>query len=267
MRTLPEKWISRLLIAILLPLTAQAEVSTEDMNKSNNPLTPMFGLNFHDYITSSIFGTDEEANTFYLRGALPHKLGGAPQLARLSIPYQSVPGPDGDKVTGMGDMNLFDIFLLPGHGGEFELGVGPYFVFPTASKDETGAGKWQIGLSATAIKPSPSGMVGALLTYQHDIGGDADRPTQNIATLQPFFIHNLPNAFYFRSAGIWFFNWETGDYNMPVGAGLGKIWKTEGGTAINLFAEPQWTIAHEGDGAPNYQTFVGLNMQFPMNGP
>ncbi|CAE80985.1 hypothetical protein AB1A81_16535 [Bdellovibrio bacteriovorus] len=251
------------LIVASLPMTALADASAEDMNKSNNPLTPMVALSLHDYITSSIFGTDETSNSFNLRGAMPHLLGGLPQIARMTIPYQTVPGPDGDQVSGLGDINVFDIFLLKGNEG-LELGVGPYFVFPTASEDETGAGKWQVGASVMAMSPHPWGLIGGLLTYQHDVAGDEDRPTQNIATLQPFVIYNLPSAVYLRSTGIWFFNWETGDYYIPIGVGLGKIWKLESGTTMNLFAEPQWTVAHEGLGVPNYQTFIGLNFQFPI---
>ncbi|WP_374028966.1 hypothetical protein [Bdellovibrio bacteriovorus] len=244
------------------PWIAQAAVSSDDMNKSNNPLAPMVGLNLHDYITSSIFGTDETSNSFNLRGALPHLLGGHPQLARLTVPYQTVPEAGGDQVSGLGDINLFDIFLMK--AGNLELGVGPYFIFPSASEDETGAGKWQLGASGVVIAPQTWGMVGALLTYQHDVAGDDDRPTQNIATLQPIVMHNLPQAFYLRSTGIWYFNWETGDYYLPIGLGVGKVWKLESGITLNLFAEPQWTVAHEGDGVPNYQTFVGLNFQFPI---
>ncbi len=242
---------------------ALADASADDMNKSNNPLTPMVALNLHDYITSSIFGTDETSNSFNLRGAMPHLMGGLPQIARMTIPYQTVPGPDGDQVSGLGDINLFDIFLLKGIES-VEFGVGPYFVFPTASEDETGAGKWQVGASAMVMSPHPWGLIGGLLTYQHDVAGDEDRATQNIATLQPFVIYNLPSAVYLRSTGIWFFNWETGDYYIPIGVGVGKVWKLESGTTMNLFAEPQWTVAHEGLGVPNYQTFVGLNFQFPI---
>lgn len=250
-------------ISLFVSVGFAADVSADDMNKSNNPLTPMAALNFHDYITSKIYGTDEDSNSFFLRGVLPHKLFGAPQIARLTVPYSSVPEPTGGShVNGMGDINLFNIFLMgiP----EFQVGIGPYFVFPTASKDETGAGKWQVGAAATVIHPATWGIVGALLTYQHDYAGDEDRPTQNITTFQPFLIFNLPTGFYLRSTGIATFNWEVGTYYFPLGFGLGKVWKFESGTTMNLFAEPQWTIYHKGEGYPEYQTFVGLNFQFPL---
>jgi hypothetical protein len=44
---------------------------------------------------------------------------------------------------------------------------------------------------------------------------------------------------------------------------VGKVWKLESGTTLNLFAEPQWTAGYDGIG-PKFQVFSGLNMQFPL---
>jgi hypothetical protein len=35
-------------------------------------------------------------------------------------------------------------------------------------------------------------------------------------------------------------------------------------TTVNLFAEPQWTVARSGVGQPQFQVFGGLNLQFPL---
>jgi hypothetical protein len=243
---------------------AHAEVSGDEMNTANNPLTPMASVNLHDYLQSSVYGTNESLNTAYLRIASPMMLGGVPQLARMTIPY-SVAALDGVNSTtsGIGDVSIFDVFLLKG-SDHMQFGVGPLLVMPTASKDQTGSGKWQIGAAGIVMAPQAWGLLGALITYQHDFAGDSARPTQNLATAQPFVLWNLPMGFYLRSTGIMLFNWETGDYNIPLGAGLGKIWKLEGGTTVNFFGEPQWTAAHHGSYSPNFQTFVGLNFQFPL---
>jgi hypothetical protein len=33
---------------------------------------------------------------------------------------------------------------------------------------------------------------------------------------------------------------------------------------VNVFAEPQWTVAHDGAGQPKFQVFAGVNLQFPI---
>jgi len=47
-----------------------------------------------------------------------------------------------------------------------------------------------------------------------------------------------------------------------------RLWRrqsveAQGGTTLNLFAEPQVTQARDGV-APKFQLFSGLNMQFPI---
>ena len=113
-----------LITLFMLSSFALYAADTKDMNTANNPLTPMLGLNFQDYYTSSIFGSDDTANAFLLRGTLPQKIGGLPQIMRLTVPYQNAPRPGRDGVNGLGDINLFDIFLMKPKNG-IEFGIGP----------------------------------------------------------------------------------------------------------------------------------------------
>jgi hypothetical protein len=114
-----------------------------------------------------------------------------------------------------------------------------------------------------AMAPQKWGLVGGLLTWQKSFAGDSDRPGQDNASLQPFFIYNLPEGWYFRSTAIWNFNFKNGNYAIPIGLGGGKVWKS-GGTTYNLFVEPQWTVAHQSDAQPKFQVFMGLNLQFAL---
>jgi hypothetical protein len=61
---------------------------------------------------------------------MPAKFGGLPQIIRMTVPYQTVPGMTGDKVSGVGDINVFDIFLMGSK--ELQLGIGPMLVFDSA---------------------------------------------------------------------------------------------------------------------------------------
>ncbi|WP_213958966.1 MULTISPECIES: hypothetical protein [unclassified Variovorax] len=246
-----------------LPLGAAAQASGADMNAANNPLTPTIGANLQDQYVGRSYGLgDADSNAFLFRGTLPHKLFGMPQILRATMPVVTTadtPLPGG-RYTGAGDLNLFDVFLFK--AGGVELGIGPQLTLPTASRDQTGAGKWQGGLAAVAMAPQKWGLVGGLVTWQKSFAGD-DRPGVDTAQLQPFFIYNLEQGWYVRSSATWNFNLKNGDYSIPVGAGAGKIWKM-GGTTYNLFVEPQWTVAHQGDGQPKFQVFMGLNLQFPL---
>lgn len=250
------------LCGVCVPAFSQAP-SSDDVNAANNPLTPKITLNLHDQWAPRLYDVDDYSNQLLLRGLVPHRIGGTPQLLRFTMPaLVTVPDvPDG-TISGVGDLNLLDLF--PFKAGDLEIGVGPQLTIPTASKDETGTGKWQGGLAGVLMAPQKWGMLGGLLTWQHSFAGDDDRPTQNNLTFQPFFIYNLPQGYYLRSTATWIFDLERDHYVIPLGAGFGKVWILQGGTTINVFAEPQWTVAHDGAGQPRFQVFAGVNFQFPI---
>lgn len=238
------------------------QASADDANKSNNPLNPAPGLSLQDYYTPQLYGSDRYTNDFLLRGTLPLPPVGfvpVPQLIRLTAPISTRPTPSEGYSTGLGDINLFDIFLLKTEGAQ--LGVGPLLTMPTASHDELGTGKWQGGVAAVVVHPTPQYILGGLLQWQASFAGDSDRPDLNTLTAQPFFIYNLPQGWYLRSTGVWTFDLENDKYYIPVGLGIGKAWKV-GTTIMNAFVEPQWTVAHDGDGLPKFTVYAGLNLTF-----
>ncbi|MGJ7562241.1 hypothetical protein ACSFBM_00105 [Variovorax sp. GB1R11] len=242
---------------------AQAQ-SSDEMNAANNPLAPKAGLSLQDQYTDSLYGLDaKHGNAALLRGTLPHRLFGMPQIFRATLPFVSTPDlfRNGRRHTGLGDLNLFNIFVFK--AGGIELGIGPQLTVPTASRDETGTGKWQAGVAAIALAPQKWGLAGGLFTWQTSFAGSRDRTSVNSASVQPIVIYNLPEGWYLRSSATWNFNLKNGDYVIPIGLGAGKIWKS-GNTTYNLFVEPQWTAAHQGNGQPKFQVYLGLNLQFPL---
>ena len=71
----------------------------------------------------------------------------------------------------------------------------------------------------------------------------------------------MGSGYYLRSSGIWAFNLESGDFAVPVGLGVGKVLKV-GSTVLNAFVEPQYSIVDDGLNQPQFQVFMGFNMQF-----
>ena len=247
-------------LLISLPLPGAAQTS-QDVNEANNPLTPKRTINLQDQYISSYYGLDSDSNAILLRGVLPHKLFDWPQIIRATVPIVASPDLPAGSATGLGDINLFDLFLFK--AGALELGVGPQLTIPSATDDLLGTRKWQAGAAAVAIAPQPWGLLGGLVTYQHSFAGDEDHATQQSLQAQPFVVYNLPHGLYLRSTATWSFDLQRGDFFIPLGVGVGKAWKTVDGATFNLFVEPQGTVAHEGV-VPKLQVFMGLNMQFPL---
>lgn len=251
-----------LLAASLTPAVFAYANNADTANKSNNPLNLAPGANLQNYYTPSLYDSNVHTNDALLRGTLPvapNDFIGVPQLLRTTLPVSTRPDPRGGYSIGIGDLNLFDIFLLKTDG--VQLGIGPQITAPTAAEDELGTGKWQAGLAAVAIDSSPRGLLGTLVQYQSSFAGDDDRVHVETATLQPFLMHNLPNGWYLRSTGTWTFDLKNDTHYIPIGFGSGKVWKS-GSNIFNAFVEPQWTVERKGDGLPQFTLFAGINVTF-----
>ncbi|QHE91031.1 hypothetical protein PI93_003765 [Pandoraea fibrosis] len=256
--------LKRCIMAVLVGSFCQSALSqsADDANKSNNPLNLATSLNFQNYYTPRLFDTRAHTNDFLVRPTLPIAPGGLigyPQILRMTVPISTRPAGDGGYTTGLGDINLFDILLLK--QGELDIGVGPLITLPTATSRELGTGKWSGGLAAVAVHASKEGLLGGLVQWQHSFAGQSQRETVHTATLQPFIIRNLPQGWYLRSTGTWTFDVQKNNYDIPLGLGVGKAWRV-GKDIFNAFVEPQWTVAHKGEGVPQFTVFAGLNITF-----
>lgn len=252
--------------ALLMSGAAHAQQpSPPDVNAANNPLTPTIAVNFQDQAAPELFDQDQGSNALLLRGLVPHALGGRGQLLRYTLPVVTAPDGQGGSTTGLGDLNVFDLFPFMWKQARMEVAVGPQITFPTATDDHTGTGKWQAGFAAAAIAPRRWGIAGTLVTWQHSFAGDDARESQNSFAIQPLFIYNLPQGWYLRSTATLNFALAQDVWVIPLGAGLGKVWLRPGGSTINAFAEPQFSVVHSGVGQPKFQVFFGLNLQFPLS--
>ncbi len=246
----------------LLPAAAQAEEATDASAQANNPLANMTAFNLHNYYIGELTGSGENANQFWLRYAKPFSLGGD-WLMRASVPINSFPtAASGSTETGLGDLNVFAAYLFDTGNPGVSFGFGPQVNVPTATKDALGSEKWSAGFANILFDArSKKFQYGYLLTWAASFAGEDDRADVNISAFQPFAIYQLGKGRYVRSTGIWVYDFETDGYSVPLGLGLGQV-IPKGKTVYNVFIEPQWSIADKGPGWPEWQVFLGFNMQF-----
>ena len=251
--------------SLVFGLVAAASAAEESgaAAQANNPLANMTSVGLQDYYIGELTGSEESANQFWLRFARPFSVAGTSWLMRASLPLNTYPAPpSGDKETGIGDLNVFAAYLIDTGDPALSFGIGPQVTAPTAGKDALGTGKWSAGLANVLFNAkSATFQWGYLLTWQASFAGDDGRNDVNIAALQPFAFYQLGGGTYLRAAPIWIYNLESDGYGMPLGVGIGKVFK-RGKTVFNAFVEPQFSIADDGPGQPQWQIFVGFNVQF-----
>jgi hypothetical protein len=230
--------------------------------QANNPLAKMTAFNMQDYYIGELTESDEDANQFWLRYAKPFSLGKTNWLLRASLPVNTFPTAPSGSTTGVGDLNLFAAYLIDTGNPAVSFGVGPQITAPTATEDSVGSEKWSAGLVNVLFNgSSPKFQYGYLLSWQDSFAGSSHREDAHLMAFQPFAFYQLGKGLYLRAAPIWVYNLENDGYSVPLGIGIGKVTK-RGNTVYNLFIEPQFSVADDGPGQPDWQVFVGFNLQF-----
>lgn len=246
------------------PTEEPAEGDDNDLvAKANNPLTAASAVNLQDYYAPTVSGVPGgSANSMLVRAVLPFHLG-LEQIVRVTLPLSTAPNVMGsDPVSGLGDLNIFDVLLLTPSTSKVQFGVGPQLTIPTASYDPLGTGKWQLGAAAVVTwEPAKALLLGTLVTWQAGFAGSSSRPSTDNLLVQPIGILQVGAGFYLRSTASWMFDLASGTYLVPFGVGVGKVVKL-GSTALNFYLEPQFTVLHYGLGQPTEQILGGINAQF-----
>lgn len=283
---MPPRFLLVWVLVLLGAFTAraqEAEETTEPTGPSrlselsrefSDPLTTLPQVFLQDVYTPANYGTDAPANRLILRAIVPRipRLSLMPaQLVRPTISLVTVPtGRGSETKTAFGDMQLIDLGVIPWPGRETGLlmGVGPIFVFPTASDDFAGQGAWQIGPAFGVIyKGLPGVILGTLIqnpiSFAYTSG---DRPSVNTLLFQPILLTYLGHGFYLKSADAsWTFGWK-GDRPIviPVSLGLGYVLLREDAPPLNLFVTGEWTAYRESAPvAPQTTVRFGVTVAIP----
>ena len=154
-----------------------------------------------------------------------------------SIPYRTALAGGGDgggeeeirRTTGLGDSILAEM-LSPGPElvGNWIIGLGPTFVFPSASTDWTGAGKWQAGPAVLFGYMSKKWILGAFVQNWTSFAGDHDRADTSQMNIQPITAYFFGQGWSIGYSGNILADWRaraSEAWTIPLGASIGKVVK------------------------------------------
>jgi hypothetical protein len=271
------------LVVLLLSRTsaawAEEEASKTSLKKLaaefTDPLTTLPQIFVQDAYSPANYGTEAQTNRVILRAIVPripkYSLLPFVQLVRPSMFINTVPtGRGGGTRTEFGDMQLFDLAVIPWPARETGLlmGVGPIFIFPTATDRSAGQGAWQVGPAfATIYKGIPRLLLGGLIQNPISFAYTSpDRRPVNTLLFQPVALAYIGRGFYIKSAdATWTVGWRHGAATtLPLSLGLGYVLVREGWYPINVFVSGEW-LAYRQYAPVAAQTTVrlGVTMAFP----
>jgi len=237
-----------------------AQAKPDLVKQANAPISSILQFRLQDTYQPQFTGLDGQGNAVTLAMTMPfpkYRLLPLPQLSLLTIPAAiTLPG----GLTGFGDLRLVDVAVFQA-GDSAVWGVGPTFVFPTASSRETGQGKWQAGPAAVVAFYPGRWLAGVLVQNPISFAGDSGRKEVNAMVLQPFVTYQLGNGWFVRSQPQMLFNWKNGNKQLPLDLGAGLVFRI-GRQNVSCFVEPFWNITHDGP-APKYGITFGLSLLYP----
>lgn len=223
-----------ILICILLigSITYAQEEEVEDAAMAaQNPLANVISVPFQNNTNFGIGIYDKTSNVTNIQPILPVTLGkkGWLLINRFIIPFpKSTPVPEFENegnITGIGDVT-YTAWFAPPVKGKLTWGFGPITIWPTASDEVLGQGKFSIGPSFVFVYGTPKYMAAAIISNWFSVAGDSDRPDVNTFYFQYIFTYFLQNKWYLSTAPINLANWEANDgqkWTVPLGGGFGKM--------------------------------------------
>ena len=169
---------------------------------------------------------------------------------------------------GLGDITP-QIFFSPStpidtFAGELTWGVGPQFLFNTATDDSLGSGKWGAGPAAVLFIANKPWTYGALIGNTWSFAGNDDRLDVNSLLLQPFVNYNLSGGWSLVSGPIITANWEADSddrWTVPLGGGVNKLFKI-GKQPIQASLRSYYNVVKPEFG-PDWQLQFQLTFLFP----
>jgi hypothetical protein len=256
---------------------AQTTLSSEEKleQEFTDPLATLPQLIVRDSYSPAVYGTNVQTNQTIIRPIIPRvppdTLLPFTQLIRPTFALVTVPSSRGGSRTEFGDMQLFDLAVLPWLDRRktgLLIGLGPTFVFPTATSRSAGQGSWQIGPAFGAIY---TGIPGLLLGFiaQNPVSfayTSPNRIPQNTLQIQPVFALHLWDKWYLRSAeATWIMGWHQGSpTTLPLSLGIGRTVVRPGLPPMSFFITGQWMVYRQfAPIAPQTTINFGMTVAFP----
>lgn len=125
---------------------------------------------------------------------------------------------------GLGDVTQ-SFFFSPKKGGPFgtTLGIGPVFLFPTATDDLLGTEKWGAGPTALVLKQESGWTYGVLANHLWSFAGDDSRRNVNATFVQPFLSYQTSSHTTFGINTEATYDWNESQWTAPVNGFVSQL--------------------------------------------
>jgi hypothetical protein len=201
--------------------------ATELAELDENPVARLIRLQLEDNIQFGFGPSNGTLNFLRIEPTVAFNLSKRLSLITREI-FPIVHQPFPEPADGLGDIAV-QLFLAPRKKSNLFWGVGPIFVFPSATKNIIGTEKWSVGPAVVVGYRAGRWVFGTIVNQLWSFAGADDRKAVNAMTLRPFVYFNFYHGWFLVSSPSIVASWNADDINhlwlIPVGGGVGKLFK------------------------------------------
>jgi hypothetical protein len=257
-----------MVVAAAMPAGAQeggADAAAELAKKLANPVASLISvpLQFNHDVK---FGADDNGSKSVLniQPVWPFSLGQKWNLiTRTIIPVVSQQDiPTGTDKSGLGDIQQSFFFSPKATVGGWVLAAGAVFLYPTASDELLGGGKWGVGPTALALKQAKGWTVGLLTNHISSFAGDEQRADISTTFIQPFLSYVTRSKTTLGLNAESTYDWEGEQWMVPLNLTVAQLVKVGKLPASVVIGARYWANVPEG-GPEDLCYRAGITFLFP----
>lgn len=248
------------------PTAAAADGPEADLAKQlSNPVANLVSVPLQANWDFGIGVNDASRFTLNVQPVIPLEVSdGMNLIIRTILPLVDMesPAPGIDDASGLGDINQ-SFFFSPKEptADGWILGAGPVLLYPSASDDLLGAGKWGAGPTALALRQSHGWTYGMLVNQLWSYAGESDRGEVNATFLQPFISFTTKSQTTLALNSESTYDWEGGQWSVPINLMVSQLFKV-GGQPMQLTVGGRY-YAESPEGGPEWGLRAALTLLFP----
>jgi hypothetical protein len=239
--------------ALCTPLAAFAQESDSDIAKKlANPVASLISVPFQHNL-DCCFGPDDALRyTLNLQPVIPVPLGERwTVVTRTIVPtiYQEAPVSLLDDKFGLGDAQQ-SFFFTPGPTADgVTWALGPIVLWPTATEDELGSGKFGAGPTGLLLRQDAGWTYGVLANHIWSYASVDDAHPDDVSStfIQPFINYTFPNTTSLILNTESSYDWEADEWTVPINAGVSRIFKF-GAQPVSLGVQGRYYAVSPDDG-------------------
>lgn len=212
---------------LLITISTSAYSDVDDLAKQlTNPLADLISMPVQINYDSGFGSKDGHRLAVNIQPVIPLEINDEWNLiSRTILPLieqHNIAGNSGSQ-SGTGDI-VQSIFISPKDptSNGWIWGAGPALLFPTASNELLGTGKWAAGPTAVLLKMDDAWTYGMLANHLWDYAGEHDRADINASFIQPFVSYTNRGWTYTLQTESTY-DWESEEWSVPINGVLSKV--------------------------------------------